>query len=67
MLINQIRCEKIFKQVSTVTLRNKKPHIDGRVSFVSNALQQGFPPLTTAAGGNVNLKKAKDIHRQAIT
>lgn len=65
-MIKEIRWEKILKHVATVTFRNKRPHVDGRGSLVSNAPSQAFPPLTAAAGGNVDLQKAKDNHRQAI-
>lgn len=54
-MINQIKQEKILKHVSTVTFSNKPPH-----RLVSNALNQGFPALTTAAGGNTDLEKLED-------
>lgn len=34
--------------------------------MVSNALYQGFPALTTAAGENADLEKVKDIHLRHI-
>lgn len=40
--------------------------MDGKVSLVRNALHQGFPALTTAAGENADLEKGKDIHLREI-
>lgn len=67
MLINEMRWEITFKDISTITFRNKKLYIGRRDSLVSNALCVGFLPLSTGAGGNRDLQKAKDIHSQVIT